>query len=74
MLGIESIKMGQSIKSNTKAIDLIKVQTYNCVDTSNNSILFKKQKDEKQMNLESILHIKIIYSLKNNISIAFYFL
>ena len=57
-------KTDKTIKSSTEAIELIKVQTYNCIDTSNNSILFTRQKDKKQKNLELILHTKIVYSLK----------
>ena len=55
---------GWKIKVSLSAIVLIKVQTYNCIDTINNSILFTRQKDKKQMNPELILHNKIIHSLK----------
>ena len=74
MLTRKQDKNDKQVKSITKAIHLIKVQTYNCVDTSNKSILFMRQKGKKQINLELIFHTKIIYSLKNNTSIAFYFL
>ena len=65
--------MAPKIQSITKAKALMKVQTYNCFDTSNNSVLFTRQKDKKQMDIELIFHTKITYSLKNNISTAFYF-
>ena len=75
MLRIEIYAMAPKIKSITEAIDLIKVQTYNCIDTSNNSILFTRlNRIKNKTNLQLFLNTKIIYLIKNNISIAFYFL